>query len=88
MMSDDEAIEICERWFKHLDGQRGKTETLLRAASLARQGKQAEADEILRQTDRKPVVFDGATLRPAVEHLLTRLHHFHLVAKGLKEDDQ
>lgn len=72
-MTDDEAINICERWFRYLDGQREKTLTLQRAASLARAGQVDEARRITNQVDRQPRVFDGATLEPAVRHLIQRV---------------
>jgi len=72
-MTDDEAIDICNRWFRHLENQREKTLTLQRAARLAKSGAMQEARRIKNQVDRQPRVFDGATLEPAVQHLIQRL---------------
>ena len=72
-MTDDEAIRICERWFTHLANQQEKSITLQKAASLARQGKIEEARRLKNSVDRQPKVFDGATLEPAVRHLVERI---------------
>ena len=72
-MTNLEAIEICERWFRHLENQRQKSLVLQKAAALARQGNQAEARRLKNSVDRQPKVFDGATLEPAVRHLCKAL---------------
>ena len=69
----DEAISICEEWFRHLDRQAQKAVTLQKAASLARAGKIDEARRLKNTVDRAPKVYDGARLRPAVEHLIAAL---------------
>ena len=74
-MSDDEAVEVCEKWFAHLERQRQKTKRLQELAAMARQGpeQQAQAQRELGRIDRQPVVFDGAYLEPAVRHLVKRI---------------
>lgn len=64
------AIETCERWFSYLERQRKDTETLQRAASLARKGQVQEARRLKSQVDSQPHVFDGASLYPAVKALV------------------
>lgn len=72
-MDTEEAIETCERWFRHIERQHERTLELQRAANLARKGQHEEAMRIKRQVDASPRVFDGAALQPAVEQLLARL---------------
>ena len=71
-MDTKRAITICEQWFAYLDKQREHSETLAKAATLAREGFQIEAKNILRKVDneKRLVVFDGAYLEPAVKHLV------------------
>ena len=72
-MKTAEAIEICERWFAHLERQKARSVQLQKLASLARQGPEQakEARRRLRQLDTSSVtVFDGGYLRPAVQHLV------------------
>lgn len=69
-MKTAETIEICERWFAHIDGQRQRSVEMQRAAKMARNGQQEEAQRLVRQIDNTPRVFDGATLEPAVRHLV------------------
>ena len=70
-MNTKDAVDECQRWFAYLDRQKEKTIKMQQLASKARQGPEqaAEAQRELRQMDRQPTVYDGARLRPAVEHL-------------------
>lgn len=70
-MKTEKALEICRQWFAHIERQRLNSLELQRAAQLARQGNQAEARRIKSRIDLAPRVFDGACLRPAVEHLVS-----------------
>lgn len=72
-MTLDEALETCRAWFDHLERQKVRTAALQRAARLARDGEPERARKIVKNLDRQPRVFDGARLRPAVEHLITEL---------------
>ena len=72
-MRVEEAIDVCERWFAHLERQEAKTHEMQLLAALARSGPegQAEARKRMRIIDRSTVtVFDGATLLPAVKTLI------------------
>ncbi len=73
-MGDDEAISICRRWLAYLDEQKAKSQRLQELSAQARQGpsQAAKAQRELRQIDRQPRVFDGATLEPAIRHLVKR----------------
>lgn len=74
-MNDDEAIAICGEWLRYLDRQKTKAEELQRLAALARSGPEgaAEAKRKLRQIDSHPTAYDGARLKPAVQHLMARV---------------
>lgn len=71
-MTDDEAVAVCKKWFAHLNRQQARSEEMVRLAALARTGPegQRQAQKEVRRMDRAPVLFDGAYLRPAVEHLV------------------
>lgn len=67
-MTDDEAIKICELW---LESQRQRAEMLQMARSLVKAGYHDEAKVITASLTKRPV-FDGATVVPAVRHLVKR----------------
>lgn len=69
-MKTDEAIDICERWFAHIEYQKQRSIEIQKLATMARNGQGDEARRRLAQIDRAPVVYDGATLEPAVRHLV------------------
>ena len=71
-MDNREAIKICRGWLAHLDRQQEKAIKMQQLAAKARKGPEQakEAQQELRQMDRQPKVYDGARLRPAVEHLI------------------
>jgi hypothetical protein len=69
-MKTPEAIEICERWFAYIERQRQRSVEMQRLAAMARNGQQKEAQRRMRQMDNTPTVYDGATLEPAVRHLV------------------
>lgn len=71
-MTNDEAIEICEQWFRYNETQEAKSLELQRLAALARTGPEGHAEALRRrrQIDNTPRVFDGANLEPAVRHLV------------------
>ena len=71
-MGTEEAIEICERWFRHIERTKERTVKLQEAARLSRQGERKEAMRIKSEVDSAPVVFDGAALEPAVRHLVAK----------------
>lgn len=67
-MTDDEAFEICEGWFAHIQRQKAKARKMAELATMARNGQQEEAQRQMRQMDRQPKVYDGAqagACRPA-----------------------
>ena len=69
-MKTNEAIEICEGWFAYLERQKAKSKRMLELAAMSRSGQEEEARRILRQMDNSVTVYDGATLFPAVQHLV------------------
>lgn len=69
-MKTDEALEICERWFAHIESQRLRSIEMQKLATMARNGQGEEARKRMAQIDRTPRVYDGATLEPAVRHLV------------------
>ena len=69
-MTNDEAIDICERWFAHIEDQRKRSVEMQKLATMARNGQGEEARRRMAQIDRTPRVYDGATLEPAVRHLV------------------
>ena len=81
-MKTTEAIAVCQGWLDHLERQRVKSERLQRLAIKARKGPEqaAEAQKELRQIHASVTVYDGARLKPAVEHLME-------LAKEEKDDE-
>ena len=71
-MDTVEAVAICREWLAYLERQKHKTERMQELAALAKSGPegQKEAQRELRRIDRTPTVYDGARLRPAVEHMI------------------
>lgn len=69
-MTNDEAIDICDRWFAHIEHQKQRSIEIQKLATMARNGQGEEARRRLAQIDRAPVVYDGATLEPAVRFLV------------------
>lgn len=69
-MKTDEAIDICERWFAYIERQKQRAIEMQKLATMARNGEQEEAQRRMRQMDRSPTVYDGATLEPAVRYLV------------------
>lgn len=69
-MDTPEAIDICERWFDHIEQQRLRSIEMQKLATMARNGQGDEARRRMAQIDRTPRVYDGATLEPAVRHLV------------------
>ena len=70
IMEERTPRQVIQSWFDHHERQKWKAEQLQIAAKLAREGKREEALKIKSSVDSSPVVFDGATLRPAVEAIL------------------
>jgi hypothetical protein len=69
-MKAPEAIEICEQWFAYIERQKQRAIKMQELATMARNGQQEEAQRRMRQMDRSVTVYDGATLEPAVRHLV------------------
>lgn len=71
IMTLDEALDECERWFAHLNQQRTKSVRIQQLASLARTGPEghAQAKKELRQIDKHPKVYNGDRLEEAVKVL-------------------
>lgn len=69
-MKTDEAIEICNGWFAYIERQKQRSIEMQKLATMARNGQQEEAQRRMRQIDRSPTVYDGATLEPAVRYLV------------------
>lgn len=65
-----EAIDICERWFAHIEHQKQRSIDIQKLATMARNGQGDEARHLLAQIDRSPKVYDGAMLEPAVRELV------------------
>jgi|GEM_PF-3576298 len=70
-MKTAEAVSICKEWLAYLDEQKQRSTRMQELAKMARQGQQAEAQRLRRQMDLQPHAYDGAKLKPAVEHLLS-----------------
>ena len=78
-MTDEEAVAECERWLDYLRRKQERAEHLQRLSLKARRGtykEVQEAQEELRQVDKKPVVYDAANLAIAVQHLCDRYHYW------------
>jgi len=69
-MKTDEAVRICQEWFAYIERQRAKSVEVQKLATMARNGRQAEAQRRLRQIDNDVTVYDGDRLEPAVKHLV------------------
>lgn len=69
-MDVDEAIEVFEDWFRHLERQKQRALKMQEAANLARNGHHEEARAIKRRLDSGIVVYDGARLEPAAKTLI------------------
>lgn len=69
-MTKSEALEECQRWLDYLEHQRNRVIEMQKLATMARQGKQEEAQKRMRQMDRQPKVYDGARLEQAVKVLM------------------
>ncbi|CAB4130382.1 hypothetical protein UFOVP119_6 [uncultured Caudovirales phage] len=69
MMRVDQALAICEEWLAYLNMQREKSVAVQRCAIQARTDPDG-ARRALAQIDRKPLVYDGGRLEPAVRALM------------------
>lgn len=71
-MKIEEAIEVCEAWFAHIEDQRKRSVEMQQLATLARSSHEGsrKAQDRLRQIDRSPTVYDGSRLEPAVRALV------------------
>lgn len=63
------AKNVCERWLNHINQQRETTETLQKAASLARSGDREEAMKLKSKVDSQPKIFDGANLLSVIDEI-------------------
>lgn len=76
-MTTGEAIEICHSWFRYTDEQAKRSKRMQEPATQARKGPEEAAKakrEMNRLRGRGVTVFDGARLRPAVEHLISLIN--------------
>lgn len=69
-MKTAEALEICDSWFAYLERQKQKAIRVQELSAMALRGQPEEAQRLLRQLDKSVTVYDGATLLPAVKHLV------------------
>lgn len=70
MMTRDEAVAECHRWFEDLERQRKRARLMQNAATLARCGDTTAARHLRDQVDRMPRVYDCARLEEAVRVLI------------------
>jgi len=71
----EEALEVCNRWLKHIEQQEQNTIKMQKAAALARNGDKIGALRLKSEVDNQPRVFDGANFLDVMPVIISTLTH-------------